>query len=52
LPPARTTRSIASTPGPNGRWQLTCRIFHTPEKWESDFKRAGYTGDHEFIFFE
>jgi ubiquinone/menaquinone biosynthesis C-methylase UbiE len=33
-------------------WQLTCRTFHTPEEWEFDFKRAGYTGDHEFIFFE
>jgi hypothetical protein len=33
-------------------WQLTCRIFHTPEEWEFEFKRSGYTGDHEFIFFE
>jgi protein-L-isoaspartate(D-aspartate) O-methyltransferase len=33
-------------------WQLTCRIFHTPEEWAFDFKRAGYSGDHEFIFFE
>src|SRR5579871_2045660 len=33
-------------------WQLTCRIFHTPEEWAFDFKRAGYTGDHEFIYFE
>jgi protein-L-isoaspartate(D-aspartate) O-methyltransferase len=33
-------------------WQLTCRIFHTPEEWAFDFKRSGYSGDHEFIFFE
>jgi protein-L-isoaspartate(D-aspartate) O-methyltransferase len=33
-------------------WQLTCRIFHTPEEWQLDFKRAGYSGDHEFIYFE
>ena len=33
-------------------WQLTCRIFHTPEEWAFEFKRSGYTGDHEFIFFE
>jgi protein-L-isoaspartate(D-aspartate) O-methyltransferase len=32
-------------------WQLTCRIFHTPAEWDFDFKQAGYTGDHEFIFF-
>jgi protein-L-isoaspartate(D-aspartate) O-methyltransferase len=34
-------------------WQLTCRAFHTPAEWDFVFKRAGgYTGDHEFIFFE
>lgn len=33
-------------------WQLTCRAFHTPAEWEWIFARAGYTGDHEFIFFE
>ena len=33
-------------------WQLTCRIFHTPQEWDFDFRQAGYTGDHEFIFFE
>src|SRR5579871_2943975 len=33
-------------------WQLTCRIFHTPQEWDFEFKRAGYNGDHEFIFFE
>lgn len=33
-------------------WQLTCRAFHTPEEWTWLFDRAGYTGDHSFIFFE
>ena len=33
-------------------WQLTCRIFHTPQEWEADFALAGYTGDYEFIYFE
>lgn len=33
-------------------WQLTCRAFHTPAEWEWIFAKAGYTGDHEFIFFE
>jgi ubiquinone/menaquinone biosynthesis C-methylase UbiE len=33
-------------------WQLTCRVFHTPAEWEFEFKQAGYTGDHEFIYFE
>ena len=33
-------------------WQLTCRAFHTPEEWDWIFKQTGYTGDHEFIFFE
>ncbi len=33
-------------------WQLTCRAFHTPAEWDFIFKQAGYTGDHEFIFFE
>lgn len=33
-------------------WQLTCRAFHTPEEWAFIFEKAGYTGDHEFIFFE
>ena len=33
-------------------WQLTCRAFHTPEEWDFLFAKAGYTGDHEFIFFE
>jgi ubiquinone/menaquinone biosynthesis C-methylase UbiE len=33
-------------------WQLTCRIFHTPKEWEYEFSETGYTGDHEFIYFE
>ncbi|NIR61087.1 MAG: class I SAM-dependent methyltransferase [Gammaproteobacteria bacterium] len=33
-------------------WQLTCRIFHTPEEWQADFDLTGYTGDHELIYFE
>ena len=33
-------------------WQLTCRAFHTPEEWAFTMKQAGYTGDHEFIYFE
>ena len=33
-------------------WQLTCRAFHTPAEWDFVFRQAGYTGDHEFIFFE
>jgi len=33
-------------------WQLTCRAFHTPDEWAFVFRETGYTGDHEFIFFE
>ncbi|QPH52606.1 class I SAM-dependent methyltransferase [Pontivivens ytuae] len=33
-------------------WQLTCRAFHTPTEWEFIFEQSGYSGDHEFIFFE
>ena len=33
-------------------WQLTCRAFHTPEEWAFVFRQTGYSGDHEFIFFE
>ena len=33
-------------------WQLTCRAFHMPEEWMWLFKETGYSGDHEFIFFE
>ena len=33
-------------------WQLTCESFYRPEEWEWIFSKAGYTGDHGFIYFE
>ncbi len=33
-------------------WQLTCESFYAPEEWQWWFDRAGYTGDHSFIYFE
>lgn len=33
-------------------WQLTCRIFNTPEEWLYNFKKIDYKGDYEFIYFE
>lgn len=33
-------------------WQLTCLSFHSPESWEWIARKAGYTGDHGFIYFE
>ena len=33
-------------------WQLTCACFFSPEEWRWWFDRAGYTGDHSFIYFE
>lgn len=33
-------------------WQLTCRCFFAPDEWQWWFERAGYTGDHSFIYFE
>lgn len=33
-------------------WQLTCRAFHTPEEWAWIYEQTGYTGDHEYIYFE
>jgi protein-L-isoaspartate(D-aspartate) O-methyltransferase len=33
-------------------WQLTCACFFSPEEWQWWFARAGYTGDHSFIYFE
>ena len=33
-------------------WQLTCESFHRPEGWLWLMERAGYTGDHGFIYFE
>lgn len=32
-------------------WQVTCETFCTPEEWKWWFKRTGYTGDFEFIYF-
>lgn len=32
-------------------WQLTCLSFHGPETWAWITDRAGYRGDHGFIFF-
>ena len=33
-------------------WQLTCRSFYAPDEWEWVFRRAGYTGDWSYIFFD
>jgi len=33
-------------------WQLTCLSFHSPESWAWIADKAGYEGDHGFIFFE
>lgn len=33
-------------------WQLTCRMFCTPDEWAWWFHQTGYTGDHSFIYFE
>lgn len=33
-------------------WALTCWAFLTDEEWVYEFKRNGYTGDYEFIYFE
>lgn len=33
-------------------WQLTCESFYAPDEWAWLFARAGYTGDHGFIYFE
>lgn len=33
-------------------WQLTCECFFTPEEWRWWFKKTGYTGDYELIYFE
>jgi protein-L-isoaspartate(D-aspartate) O-methyltransferase len=33
-------------------WQLTCECFYTPEEWQWIFDQAGYSGDHDFVFFE
>jgi hypothetical protein len=33
-------------------WQLTCKSFYSVEDWEWLYRKAGYTGDYGFIFFE
>ena len=33
-------------------WGLTCETFFRPESWQWLFDLSGYTGDHEFIYFE
>jgi ubiquinone/menaquinone biosynthesis C-methylase UbiE len=33
-------------------WALTCETFFRPESWQWLFDLSGYTGDHEFIYFE
>jgi SAM-dependent methyltransferase len=33
-------------------WQLTCESFHRPDGWQWIYRRAGYSGDCGFIFFE
>lgn len=33
-------------------WQLTCLSFHSPESWDWIAQKAGYRGDHGFIFFD
>jgi ubiquinone/menaquinone biosynthesis C-methylase UbiE len=33
-------------------WQLTCESLLSPSSWAWAIERAGYRGDHGFIFFE
>jgi protein-L-isoaspartate(D-aspartate) O-methyltransferase len=33
-------------------WQLTCRMFCTPDEWRWWFTTCGYNGDYSFIYFE
>ena len=33
-------------------WALTCESFFSPVEWTWLFKKFGYTGDYEFIYFE
>ena len=33
-------------------WALTCETFFRPETWRWLYDLAGYTGDHEYIYFE
>ncbi|MBI3558307.1 MAG: methyltransferase domain-containing protein, partial [Deltaproteobacteria bacterium] len=33
-------------------WQLTCEAFFTPKEWVWIYDQCGFTGDHEFLYFE
>ena len=33
-------------------WQLTCKSFYATHDWEWLYRKAGYSGDYGFIFFE
>ncbi|MFC1704329.1 class I SAM-dependent methyltransferase [Candidatus Omnitrophota bacterium] len=33
-------------------WALTCESFFSKDEWEWLFKKFGYSGDYEFIYFE
>ena len=33
-------------------WQVSCEAFNTPKEWDWWYKHTGYTGDHEYIYFE
>ncbi len=33
-------------------WALTCAAFQRPDEWIYEYRRLGYTGDYEFIYFE
>lgn len=33
-------------------WALTCETFLRPEEWKWLFKKVGYNGDYEFIYFK
>ena len=33
-------------------WALTCESFFSKNEWKWLFKKNGYTGDYEFIYFE
>lgn len=33
-------------------WQVTCEAFFTPKEWQWWFKKTGFSGDYEFIYFQ
>ena len=33
-------------------WQVSCEAFNTPKEWNWWYQHTGYTGDHEYIYFE